>query len=116
MPASSSITKICGIGTLAAMEISSTTLRSRRSEGSVVSDATGTAPMERATSAPPPRSIATRTRLETPITTGASTVISSTSSGLPSTSQTIRSSTTTMPTVASANSATRRREEVRARC
>src|SRR5690606_24962641 len=109
MPGSCSITYTSGTGTPEAIDISSTTLRRRRRCRSVVSSATGTPPICCATASPPPRSEATRYSEPIPTTPSASSVDRVSSAGSPpNTSSTPRSTATTIPTTANANSSTSR--------
>ncbi len=76
MPFSSSITYTAGTRAPAAMAISSTTLRSRRSSGSRVAGSRRRAPIIPATAAPPPaRSITTLTLLTPKMTATVTRVV-----------------------------------------
>ena len=123
MPASCSSTYNCGIGTPEAIEISSTTLRRRRSCGSRVCSGTGVPPICSAIAAPPPRRLAMRYSDPRPITATVSTDTAITiapicpgvrSSLAASAIQTTRSIAQTMPSTAKANRSTRRKEARRA--
>src|SRR5690606_33597631 len=120
MPDSCSSTNSAGIGTPEAIAISSTTLRSRRSDRSVVSSAPGTPPSWVATASPPARSDATRYIDPSPITAMVAMLAKAKvpgdggASSVPHASQTATSTASTMPTTARPNSTSSRVETRRA--
>src|SRR5690606_29010762 len=120
MADSCSSTNSAGIGTPEAIAISSTTLRSRRSDRSVVSSATGTPPSCVATASPPARSDATRYIDPRPITATVAMLANAITPGdggcpsVPHASQTAALTASTMPTTARPNSTSKRVDTRRA--